>query len=358
MSFALKCFRNGVPHERDYPGATYQQSMTRALKSPERWDYVETLSGNIRRYRNEDGPPPPAAFGTLAIAVEEAAKLRDRAQARLDLPKPAHKIHTEVAQTISLPEQGSRPMQPHRSPFAARNELRAAIKHVAWFLPKEFRRQHLQQEVKTRLATDYSESNINNFVEECLREGIFKKVRFGWFSVREGFAVPPPEPPTATVPPAPTPIPTLARPSSSNNPLDKLFDKPFPSKQSAPQEQASPPPSNGVHPPTQIAAVAEAPPLNVQNSMLSMMVLADLVATDTTGHEMLLLEIGETMATLQKRLDELATMVAIYVRAQEARKQLLALVGKEQPAKEAAMTNRPAATTTITTTTEKVSAAH
>lgn len=365
MSYNLKCFRNGVPHERNYPGANCQQSMTRALKSSENWDYVETLSGNSRRYRHEDGTPKPAGFGTFAAAVEEAAQLRDRAQARLDAPKPAHKMQSEVPQVISTTEHGSRPMQQHRSPTSARNELRASIKTIAWYLPTEFRRQHLQQELKSRLGAEYTESNINNFFDECVKEGIFERVRFGWFSLRKGFAVPPPPPapaaPVATAPsppPAPRPTLTLPQPSPLQNPLDKLFDKPFQSKQAAPQAQESPP-SNGAHPPLQIAPVVEAPsapPLNVQNSMLSLMVLGELVAPDTTDDEMALLEISDAMSTMQKRLDDLAKVVAKYVKAQAARKQLLALIGSAGASIETTPKSVPA--TSDKTASEKAPAPH
>jgi hypothetical protein len=330
--------------------------MTVALRSGERWDFVETLSGNIRRYRDENGLPPPKLFGTLAAAIDEDVQRRERAQARLDAPRIAPKISAEPHRTINS-EQGHAAMIEHRPPRESRRMLREGLPQVAWFLPQQFRKKLVGETFLKQFQQRHTESSINNFVDECVREGIFIRVRTAWYTVREGFAVPPPEQkkqeasaPASASPPA---LPSFAHPMQGANPLDALFHKPFASKQAPPNGQtetvangadAAPPPTT----PT--------PQVNVQSSMLSMMVLADLVATDTTGHELLLLELSEGMSNMQKLLDRCASMVAQYEKAQQARNQLLALLGKEPPKPAAAPQGPPPAI--ITTSADKTPAAH
>lgn len=353
--FELKCFKDGIPHRRDYPGATYQQAMTVALRSGERWDFVETLSGNIRRYRDESGQPTPKLFGTLAAAIDEDVQRRERAQARLDAPRIAPKITAEP-QGPNNSEQGHAAMIEHRPPRESRRMLREGLPRAAWFFPQQFRKKIVGEVFLKHFEQRHTESSINNFVDECVREGIFIRVRTAWYTLREGFAVPPPEQkkqeaatPVSTPPPA---LPSFTHPMQGANPLDALFHKPFASKQVAANGQTATV-ANGAD---TTPSVAPAPQVNVQSSMLSMMVLADLVATDTTGHELLLLEMSEGMSTMQKLLDRCASMVAQYEKAQQARNQLLALLGKEQPKPAAAQQGPPPST--IPAPSDKTTAAH
>jgi hypothetical protein len=310
--------------------------MTVALKSGEKWDYVETLSGNKRRYRMDGEAPPPRLFGTLAEEMDKQAALQSRAQARLDAPKPAQKINGDSQHTPAPTEQGRPAMAQEASQeVMTRRDLRTAFKRIAWHLPAEFRKPYIADEIKVRLGGNFTQSSLDNFVQECLDNGTIIRVRFGWFTLKEGYAVPPPPEPVKAPPVEAQPLktsvpvlPTLTNPLPSKNPLDAVFVKPFAPKQEV--QEAAPPALNGkgaatTTPPMQ--SVAQQPDL--QNSVLSMMVLGDLLAARTEGDDMLMLEIHEWMATGGKLLERLGSAIYKYEKAEQARNQLLTLLGRE-----------------------------
>ncbi len=325
-SYTLKCFRDGVPHTREYRETSYDRAMLIALQSGERWDYVETLSGNKRRYRSEIAEPEPRLFSTLADAITQDVARKERAQARLDAPKTVQKINGDSREAHVSVEFNE----------LSRKQLRIALKRISSFLPPEFKRHHIEETMAKYLGATFndSSSSMTNFIKECLENGILVRLRMGWFSLAEGYAVPP-DPAllsaSAVQADAPqTPV-NFSNPSVSVNPLDQVFFKPFASQLEKAAAQVAV--SNGAerHTNGALPPASDIAPERLQNSLLSMMVLADLVAAPTDGDEMLVLEIHDWMSLGAKLLERFSACVYKYEKAQQARNEMLRVLGRAPP---------------------------
>lgn len=352
-SYSLKCFRGSEVLLRDYPGSHWRAAMATAIRK-DQWDKVETLNGNkwLTREQLEAEMHPKteqSLFHTLGSQIEEQVKLRERAEARLNEPKSAAKItanntHTEATEH---PQMDGRTSQGKN---LKRQELRVGLRKIAYFLPEEFKRSHLEQAFRERLGLSFTESNMANFIDECTREKVFTRVRMGLFALRPGFAQePPPEllqKSVAAVPAAPPPqnasmghtFPTMSLMAPlGRNPLDDLFHT-KPKKDATAQptlgwpqkpEQAAPTPVlEGTAP---AAPVLAAPPVIMPENLLALISLGPKLDIDTSGDEELIIE-----ATLL--IEKLAAMVQKYDQRHSAHKQALKIVGKTAPETAAAQT--------------------
>lgn len=312
-SFDLRCFRNGQGHMREYQGTNYRQAMEIALQQ-DKWDFVETFNGSYRAHP-ENGKIPTAGFGQLAEAVEQYAQLQDRAERKRSQPVVINH-ETQTVQGFTHPlnslTNGNPPMD--EPPILVYRELREAIKAIAWYLPPEFRRKHIEEQITVRLGRKWNESSLGNLIDNLHKEGTFIRVRPGYYKLQEGFAVPPP----------------VVRPT---NPLDAIFPpknvaSPAPQPPEAKKPEALSTPRPEVPPPPAAAAplALPTPAGMLQNSLVSLMSLSNLIAVDTKDDESFLLEAMEAYDNMTKICERFAGMIAKYQAATKARAEFMQLM--------------------------------